>query len=136
MRWHSSYDTYHDGVADYNMAHHYQVRERPEDSPAIHELYVSHAPDTGAFTVRVGHADATGLRHMAVLKKSRFGDSPTRLAIGGGRHDVGEPSEDLKTLIAHHHENPDQEHVLLDRLAEEYPDMQQHIDRHTAARYA
>ena len=83
MRWHSSYDTFHDGVAEFNTARHHQVREGPEDSPAVHELYVAHAPDTGAFTVRVGHGDTTGLRNHAVLKKSSYGDMPPRL--GGYR---------------------------------------------------
>lgn len=119
-----------------------EVREHDGGSFGTHiqTLHGDPTPDyIGYYPMDVWYTPQTG---AAVVNLNRRGGNTHwvhnrdgEVTLNGVRQNT--PTPELKALLATHHLNPTNTWApLLDKLAEEYPDMQPAVDAHTAARYS
>lgn len=100
--------------------------ENNEDSERGY-VSLQHPTDEGK---AVGQAIGfRGDRPEAAIRTKRGGETTTET--------VRQPSDRLRSLVANHHESPDQWPILLNALVEEYPEhFTDAVAAHTAARHA
>ena len=99
-------------------------------------LFVTHSPRgmVGTHSFRIGvDSGGTQLLHNFRWPSGDRGEEAAVYHDGKRLHYLAPPSPELRALIESHHDN----HAwmpLLDRIAEEYPEIEPAVQHHTAAR--